>query len=310
MNIVLIAVFQASIFSIDGIGEDLSVFRTPFVEVAQKTSIEFAINPEFNILNQGGDFRGMFWTNPFSLSINVPLTKGFTIGAGNLQRIGQSFDGYLEQGDLGIHLVGKGGIDELYLNVSKSFEVGEIALRGSYLFGNSWEIWDYRMSSYSIIDTFDYQYHGRSLMGGIRFKLVKLSYEFLAKITSEGSAGDTVIELPERLSLGLSPALFDGRVDLLFEHSFWHEDKYSSPSRFKIYFAKNNFGIGYTFNPWYLDHVQEHGLDLSLSAPIKNLGTATFNLSCSFRNKDSLREFKIIPQVRLTLKEIFSRRSG
>lgn len=309
MGLILLAIIDASIFSIGGIGEDMSVFRTPFADVYQTARIEFALRPEFNILNEARDFRSIFWTNPFNFSITAPITKGFIFGLGNLERFNQSFDVYMVRDELEMHLNGEGGIEEIYANINNNFGIGEIAFRGSYLFGNASEIWDYYINNYSLVDTFLYKYRGKIFSGGIRLKFVSVFYESFGNIVMEKQDSDTTIELPDRLSVGLSPEISGRKVNLLFEHSFWHNNNdYRSPTRLKISFVKERLAVGYMFNPWYLKNIMEHGLDFSLNVPIKRLGSITLNFGCSLKNKDSLREFDISPEIKLTIHEIFARR--
>jgi len=310
MNLILLVLVNASIFSIDGLGQDMSVFRTPFLHVYERARIEFSLKPEYNILNEDDEFRGKFWTNPFNFSFASPVTKGFVLGLGNLQRFDQTFDVYYDRDDLDIYLESEGGIEEIYVNLNNHFGIGEIAFRGSYLFGNTSEIWNYYIGDYYSVDTFLHKYSGKIFCGGIRLKFVSVSYEFLGDIEWEKQNSDTTIDLPSRLSVGLYPEIFDGKVSLLFEHSFMSNDNedYRSPNRFKISFIKERFAIGYRYNPWYLKDVDEHGLDFSLNVPIQRLGSITLNLGCSLRNKGSLREINISPEIKLTINEIFARR--
>lgn len=310
MAIIVFVIFNASIFSLDGIGEDMSVFRTPFSDVYKKTHIDFSLNPEFHVLTEEGNFRGLFWTNPFYFSLTAPITKGFIFAVGNDERLSQAFDIYYEEGELKMHVVGEGGVEEVYVNVNKNFGSGEVALRGSYLFGNSWEAWNYTVRDFELLDSFLYKYHGKIFCGGLKFNMFSLSYEFLGDLIMEKESADTTIDLPERLSIGFSPPLFDGTMNFLYEHSFWGNNSrgYTSPHRFKIGFTKRNLSIHYLFNPWYLSEVKEHGIVLSFVAPIKNVGSLTLNFNSLLRVKGSLKEFKIIPQLKLTLAEIFSPR--
>jgi len=309
MTMTLLVLLNASIFSLNGIGEDLSIFRTPFLEVDQRTNIEFVLRPEFNILNESGSYRSIFWTNHFNFNLTAPLTKGLTMGIGNFERFDQSYDIYFDENDLKMHLIGKGGIEEFYANLNTNFRIGEIALRGSYLLGNAREIWNYDISNYVLTDTFLYKYHGKILCGGLRLDIISISYEGFGNIIMERVNSDTTIDLPERLSIGLSPYFGNSKINLMFERSFWQKgNNYISPNRFKIGFIKDRFALNYRYNPWYLDYVKEHGLDFSLLMPIKNLGSATLSLHCSLRSKGSLREFNIIPEFKFALREIFSRR--
>ena len=310
MSLILVALINASIFSIGGIGQDISVFRTPFLDVFKSARIEFILKPEFNILNKGSDFRSKFSTNPFNLNLAVPVTKGFVFGLGNRERFSQSFDVYFDRDALEMHVEGEGGIEEIYVNLNNNFGIGEIAFRGSYLFGNATEIWNYYIGDYYNVDTFLYKYWGKIFCGGIRLKFVSVSYEFLGDIEWEKQNFDTTIDLPSRLAVGLHPEIFGGKVDFLFEHAFWPGDNedYISPNRFKVSFIKERFAVGYRYNPWYLKDVNEHGLDFSLNIPIQRLGLITLNLGCSLRNKESLREINVSPEIKLTIHEIFARR--
>jgi hypothetical protein len=92
MGIITLFLVNASIFSINGLGEDLSVFRTPFVDYLRMAQVKFILQPELTILGENGDYRGVFWTNPFQISLSVPLGKGFFLTFANTERFGQSFD--------------------------------------------------------------------------------------------------------------------------------------------------------------------------------------------------------------------------
>jgi len=308
---VLIFLLNASLFSLGGIGEDLGVFKTPFLESSQRAAVEFVLRPEFNVLNEGSDFRSIFWTNPFDFNLTVPFGRGFIFSVGNSERYSQAFDVYLEEEDLGLHVLGKGGISEIYANVNNDFKVGQIALRASYLFGHPWEIWEYSISNYYLTDTFSYTYRGKIFGAGLRVAFVSVAYEGLGSVTTETVTIDTTIDLPDRLSIGVNPPLFGGKLGMMYEHSFWHRNtgqNYSSPHRFKIGFEKQRIGVQYFYNPWYLEDVTEHGINFSWAIPVRNVGSAKFNISCALRSRGDLREFIIIPELQFTLREIFALR--
>jgi hypothetical protein len=311
MTILLLTVISASLFSIGGLGEDLGVFETPFLKRDQRAVVEFLLKPEFNVLNKGGDFRSIFWTNPFDFSLTVPFGRGFIFSVGNCERYSQSFDVYLEEEDLKLHVLGQGGISEIYANVNNDFNIGQIALRAAYLFGHPWEIWEYSIDSYYLTDTFSYTYRGKIFSAGLRMAFVSVAYEGLGSMTMETATIDTTIDLPDRLSISANPQLFGGKIGVMYEHSFWHSNdnhNYISPHRFKIGFEKQRIGIQYFYNPWYLEDVTEHGINFSWAIPIRNIGSARFTISCAMRSKDDLREFKIIPELQFTLRELFALR--
>jgi hypothetical protein len=302
---------SASIFSIGGIGEDLGVFRNIFTEVDGRTQIKFALRPEFNVLNENGDLRGLFWTNPFYITLTFPVARGFIVGMGNLERLNQCFDIYYEENDFEIHALGEGGVEEIFLNLSNNFGGGEIALRGSYLFGNASEVWDYSVGEYALIESTFCNYRGKIVSAGLRYSLVSLAYEFLGDVVVENGDLDTTVSLPERLSVSVAPDVFGGTMSLSYEHSFWEKSdvsSYTSPHRLKIGFTKRSMSVYYLFNPWYLSEVTEHGVGISFTTPLRNVGMITFNLDSSLKIKGSVREFRITPQLQLTLEEIFARR--
>jgi len=306
MNLFLFIIINGSIFSIDGIGEDLSAFKTPFLGELNKAQIEFTISPEFDILNQGWDLRSIFWTNPFSFATKIPLGKGYTVALGNSERFNQAFDLYLEDELLDIHLVSKGGVEELHFQFNKTSRLTEIAFGGSYLFGGAQEIWDYHIGDYFTVDTFLYKYRGQVFYSGLKISLFSISYEGFGNLTMTKKRTDITLDIPERLSIGIAPEFKANKFNILFEHSFW--TNYNSPYRFIINFSRRNIALSYLFNPWYLDGVQEHGLISSCVIPIKKIGFCILNLRSCMKTKDSLREFRIIPEFRLTLEEIFARR--
>jgi hypothetical protein len=305
----IFVLISASVFSIGGLGEDMSVFTTPFTYARREAHIQIMLKPEFSVLNEGTDLRGIFWTNPFSFGFSVPVTKGFVLGVGNRERFNQSFDLYYEQDELNMHLNGDGGIEEAYVNLSKHFKGGEVALRGSYLFGNSSEVWNYTIDEYSLRDSFEYKYHGKMFSAGLRLFFFRIAYECCGDITMESAAKDSSVDLPARLTIGLDHALFNGNAYVLFERSFW-ADKYgyTSPNRIMIGYAKDRLSYTYMFNPWYLDDVVEHGVGLAWQIPIYRLGTLTLDCSCSLRMKGSVREFMIAPAIHLNIYELFIRR--
>lgn len=309
MNMILIALIHASIFSIAGIGEDRGILRLPFSIDPYSARIDFVFKPEFDIINKENNIRGLFWTHPFYFSFGVPVTKGFVFALGNLERFDQSFDVYYEEDELKMHVTSKGGIDEVYAQLSNSFGIGEVSLRGSYLFGNASEVWDYNVGDYALTDSFLYRYRGKIICGGVRVKFISLAYEGLGTVEMEKMDSDTSINLPERLSIGFNPEAFGGKVDVLLEHSFWSgNNDYRSPTRFKVGLRRERVGVAYMFNPWYLKEITEHGVSISFEIPIKQFGSIDLNLGCFLKYRGSLRELGFTPEFKLTFKEIFARR--
>ncbi|OPX18311.1 hypothetical protein BXT86_01850 [candidate division WOR-3 bacterium 4484_100] len=304
----LLLLVNASIFSLQGLGEDLGVYELPFVSSSKFGRIQFIISPEFTVLNESRDFRGIFWTNPFQFKIAVPVYEGFFLSAGNRERFNQNFDLYAENSNLRIHLLGSGGIEEIYGGVNKLFPWGGFAVQGSYLFGKNTEVWNYFISDYTIADTFTMTYEGFIFSAGIRLKIVDIAYEFLGSVTQKDDTSSSEIDFPERLSIGVSPDFKNIRLSLLFEHSFWEGDEYLSPNRFRCTIFKDNLSISYSFNPWYLSGVQENRLDLNLNIPIKKVGLVTAGLSNWLRCRGSIREFKFVPELKFTIRELFARR--
>lgn len=305
----IIALIGASVFSLNGLGEDMSVFRMPFTGIGSNTVISFHLKPEFTILNQGSDYRGIFWTHPFQFSLTAPIGKGFAVGFGNLERFDQSFDVYYQEDALDIYLEGAGGIDELYGTVANVFPAGEIVIRGSYLFGNATEIWQYSMGGYQLVDTFDYSYRGKAVCIGLRVKFISACYE-IGDVTVERPSTDTSLTLPQRLSLGVTPEIFGGRASLVFERAFWPGDSdHADCNRVKLGFHKKRIGVSYQFNPWYMGDITEHGVVFDYQVPLmRGAGSVSLQLGCMLRHKDDLNEFSISPGIHLTLRELFARR--
>lgn len=309
MGTLLLLLINASMFSIHGLGEDLSVFRTPFIEDDRLTQIGFSFYPEFNMLYADGNYRGIFWTNPLNFSISIPVAKGFTFVAGNRERFNQSFDIFYEDSILRVNQYGEGGIEEVYLVLSKNLGIGELLVNGSYLFGNSSEIWIYDMANHTLTDTFTYKYRGTIFGCGIRHRLFAVAYEGLGRVdaTQTDAENDSTFDLPGRLSIAVTPKLGSWQAAFMYEHSFWSED-YRSPNRFKFTLQRGNIEMAYRFNPWYIEDIDEHGLDLSVSVPFGRIGSASIGLYTKYRYGNALHELQIIPSLHLVLNEIFARR--
>jgi hypothetical protein len=309
MAILIALLVNASVFSINGIGEDLSIFRTPFLEQTGIGQIGFTLNPEYTLLHEAGDYRGVFWTNPLKLAISVPMIRGFSIMVGNLERYSQNYDIYLEDSSLQIHALGEGGIEEVYAGLNKKLGAFDVVATGSYLFGNAWEIWTYNIGGYTLIDTFYYRYRGRIFNLGLKHKLVSIAYEGFGTTRMIKVEEDTVnINLPQRLSILVSPQIGKWRVGLMYGHSFWSDEMYNSPNRFRISAKNGAVGFAYYYNPWYANDVTEHGVDFDLGIPLRNVGSAQLRITCAMRQKDGLREFKFAPSLTLVLNELFVRR--
>ncbi len=305
MMIVLSFLICASAFSISGIGEDMSVFSMPFNDIDTRTRIQFTFLPEFSVMREHGDFRSTFWTYRFRFYMAGPITQWLVLDAGNTERFDQSFDVYYEQDELALHVKAQGAVEEVYAGAGLRFNDIDLALRGSYLFGTAQELWNYSVGDYVIADTFMYQYRGKIFTVGARYRFLSCAYEFLGDYTVENI--DTLIELPSRLSVGLYHQFLGGDFELIAERSFWQET-YRSPTRFKLAYSKDRIGIAYLYNPWYIEGVSEHGLDVSYALPIYRLGTITFELCSALRSKNSLREVKISPRLVFTFDELFTSR--
>lgn len=309
---------SASVFSLGGLGEDQSVFRDDFVSRLNNAQIGFALRPEFEILNENTDIRGLFWTNPFIFNLKVPVTGTIIASVGNHERFNQAFDMYLENEQLNVHLVSEGGIEEAYGQINNRIgttgesgtPVAEIYFRGSYLFGGTRELWTYTIGDYSITDTFAYKYLGCTFAGGVSVSILSCAFEGLGFLDMDMNSGDTALskDMPERLSVGLHPNINEYQVDLVYEHSFWSDSNYRSVNRFQAGINKNNVGFAYAYNPWYIQDVTEHRLALNGRYGFKGLGFGELTVSAALRNKNSLREILIVPELKFVIEEIFARR--
>lgn len=309
MGILIALLVSGSVFSVDGIGRDLSAFRTPFLETQGIGQLAFTLNPEYTLLNQGGDFRGVFWTNPLKLSISVPVISGFTVMTGNLERFDQSYSIYLQDSTLRIHGLGEGAIEEVYAGFNKKMGPVDIVATGSYLFGTAWEIWNYSISGYTIVDTFLYHYRGRVFNLGLKHKILSVAYEGFGEVRMVKLEEDTLtIDLPQRLSIGVYPEIGKWPLGIVYEHSFWDDTVYNSPHRFRVSAHRGVFGVACYMNPWYIKDVTEYGLDISYAIPLRNVGSAQLKMAFSLRQKDGLREFHFAPRLTFVLDELFTRR--
>ncbi len=309
MVILLAFLINASIFSVGGVGEDLSVFRNPFVQRSSLARLGFSINPDYMLLNDSGEFRGVFWTNPINMSLAVPLVHGFGIMIGNLERFNQCFDVYLEDSSLQIHAVGEGGIEEIYAGLSKRLGPFDLATTGSFLFGNSWEIWTHSIGAYSLVDTFSYRYRGRIFSFGLRHDLFSIAGEAFGQVRIIYLPEDaTMIDLPERLSVGVYPRIAGWPFSIVYEHSFWYDDAFDSPHRFKISLDRRNLGFTYYFNPWYFNDVTEHGFAVQIGMPLRRVGSVSLMMEIAMRSRDGFREFSIKPNITFLLNELFALR--
>jgi hypothetical protein len=309
MAIVLAFLINASVFSIGGIGEDLTVFKRPFIERSRLARLGFMINPDYMLLNESGEFRGVFWTNPLKMSLSVPLPKGFDLMVGNRERFNQCFDVYLEDSTLRIHAVGEGGIEEVYAGLNKRLGPFDLVATGSFLFGSAWEIWTHSIGMYSLVDTFSYRYRGRIFNFGLKHALFSVAFESFGEVRKIYMPEETtMIDLPERLSIGVYPTIDEWSFGVVYERSFWNGDEFDSPNRFKVLLDRGSTRFSYYFNPWYFNDVAEHGLSAALALPLRNIGSIDVEMDLAMRSRDGLREFSISPKLTFVLNELFALR--
>jgi hypothetical protein len=309
MSIIIAFLINASIFSIGGIGEDLGIFHDPFMQGSHLARLGFTVSPEYMLLHDSGDFRGVFWSNPIKLSLAVPLIHGFGVMVGNRERFNQCFDVYLEDSSLQIHALGEGGVEELYAGLSKRLGDFELATSGSFLFGSAWEIWTHSIGSYSLVDTFSYRYRGRIFSFGLKHELFSVVYESFGRVRMIYMPEETtMIDLPERLSVGIYPKIAGWPLGAVYEHSFWSDTTFESPNRFKVFMNRSNVSLTYYFNPWYFNDVTEHGLVFEFGIPLRNIGSVSILMDFAMRSRDGLRELLVKPQLTFVLNELFALR--
>lgn len=309
MHIMVLVLTGASLFSIDGLGQDMSAFQTPYMYIGKYARIEFSVRPEWTVLRQENDIRSVFWSNPFHLSIIAPVYRGFAIAAGNRERLNQNFDVFLENDDLHLHVIGRGGVEEVFGSVGYKILLGEFVVQGSYLFGNTYETWDYRIEDYNLVDTFLYTYAGTVFSAGFLTRYLSCYYETFGFLDMTAPSRDTTFKLPERLGLGVHTRLLGGRVSGGYEYSRWQKDYgFRASHRFTIAYDRDRFGVGYRFNPWYLERVSEHGMDLSYKVPLPYLGMMRLHFDCALRQTGAVQEFMIAPQIELSIQELFAPR--
>ncbi|MCX7996046.1 MAG: hypothetical protein N3A65_09830 [candidate division WOR-3 bacterium] len=305
MNIILLSIFSASIFSLEGLGQEQVSFIYPFYGNLSLARIEISLRPEWNVLNEGKNIRGIFWTNPFYLDTKIPVHKRFTISFGTRERFSQVFDIYSVTNGLDMYVQGRGGIEEIYLQFNQCFNIAEIFCRGSYLYGNSREVWQYTIGGYSIADTFFYKNSGEIFSAGLKFLVFSIFYEGMGKLKVLKSI-DTTYNLPGVLGTGLEYRFKDWEYILSIEHTF--TDYFNPVNRFKIHVQKRNLGLYYAYNPWYIKGITEHRAGFSIPISIRNSGVILLNPAFGVRSKDSLKEFVFIPELKLVLEELFARR--
>jgi hypothetical protein len=213
---------------------------------------------------------------------------------------------YLENESLNLHVVSKGGVEEVFGTIGYHNTVGEVVVQGSYLFGNALETWDYTVQNYNLIDSLDYAYNGYIVCAGIYTNYISCYYETFGSLDMSKPTVDTTIDLPDRIGVGVHVPLIGGRVSAGYEYAWWDEQySYKNVHRFELTYDRKTYSIGYTYNPWYLERVQEHGLDLSYKVPLPNLGMMRVHLVCAFRETDNVQEFMIAPQIELSIRELF-----
>ncbi len=306
INIILFFIFNASVFSIEGLGQEQNIFVDPFYGRIDLAQIEFSLRPEFNILNESSDMRGIFWTNPFLLNMKIPVYKGLIFSLGSMEHFNQSFDIYSEKEELKMYVQGRGGIEELYLQLNQSLSIAEVFFRGSYLYGSSREVWNYTIGGYSVADTFLYKYSGGILSAGLKLFAFSCFYEGLGRLNMEKSSYDTTYDLHQILGVGIKEEFRNWKISLLFEYLFGGD--FESTRRLKGSIARGNFGFSYAYNPWYLSGIKEHSLAICIDVPIGGFAKFSFNPDFGVRMKGSLREIVFAPQVQLLLEEVFARR--
>jgi hypothetical protein len=306
MNIIVLILTSASVFSVGGMGEDMSVFRLPFYGLQNEAQLQFVITPEFDIIARDGVFRNRYWTNPFVLNLLIPVTDRILLSTGNAERFDQSSDIYMERDPLSMHLLAQGGIEEFHLQVNANLPFAEFFGSGSYLFGTAREIWEYTVGNYLSVDTFNYEYSGTVFSAGFRYRFCAIACEGLGRVVMSRSEGDSTIALPQRLTFGLTPVLGEYKLKIVFERSIWSGQ--DSPNRLQLGVSRGGYQIDYRFNPWYYNGIQEHGITAGRVIPLKNIGFIGIDLQASYRSHAGLTEIKIVPELKLTLEEIFSRR--
>lgn len=305
MTILLLLLTGASVFSVGGMGEDMAAFRMPFYGPLDKARLEFTLSPEFDIMTEAGDIRNRFWTNPFLLNFRIPLNKTLALTLGNAERFNQSSDVYLDRDPLTMHLRADGGVDEVECRINANLPIAEFFGGGSYIFGASREVWEYDVGDYSAVDTFQYQYRGRIFSAGLRWRSFGVAYEGLGRVTMVKADADSAFDLPQRLSIRLTPAFGTYKLLLEFEHSLWTDNM--SPYRVRLGLSRAANRLAYTYNPWYYNGIQEHGFDAGRVFSIRNIGFIDFDLNVAYRSHGTVKEFKVVPEIKLTLEEIFSR---
>jgi hypothetical protein len=309
MNFMILFLTSASLFSIDGLGQDMSAFQTPFMYIGKYTRIEFTVRPEWTLLRQGSDIRSVFWSNPFQFYITAPVYRGFAIAAGNRERFNQNFDVRRANDDLRLHVISRGGVEEVFGSVGYGLPLGEFVVQGSYLFGNTYETWDYTIGDYNLVDTFLYKYTGEVFSAGFTTKYVSCYFETFGTLDMTRPSMDTTFDLPQRFGIGVHALVLGGHVSAGYEYSWWQEEYgFQNPHRFSIAYDRDTYGFGYRFSPWYLERVSEHGVDLSYKVPLPYLGMMRLHLDCAVRQTDNVQEFMIAPQIELSIRELFVKR--
>ncbi len=318
----IIAFCQAtSVFSTNELGEDLGIFKYPFFEPANKSAIIFGIRPVYNLLYQDGNYRGVFWINPFHFSLNIVLPAQSALGVALSERFDQNFDIYTNidtnsSYHFQRHIISRGGINELNISLTKIW--ADHLLTGfaiTPLFGSTEELWEFNLinSGYTVSDTISYNYTGLLYTAGLGLKTKRgqincygeFGPELTAKSFVRGDEHTERVGLPRRFGAILALNFANYGAILQIEKSLWQQNHLNDAWRFKLGLATGSNDLSYQFNPWYIKGVNEHCLSFSKMLPVAKLGRFIIVLNLAIKNRENLYEVTFNPSLFLSFEEIF-----
>jgi len=365
--IIFKSMFGQSFFSMKGFGEEilwtdasasglgglvsLSRENPAFPIVLNKTSFYATVLTGFVYGQQGNSSRMIYDIRPLDINGKIPLPLKFRVGLKLSEIFNQNFDIYSDSIPFSgywtrRHIIGRGGIYRLGVNVGKSFFNEKLAfgLEYSKLFGQGLEQWYFEVlnGNYITLDTVTTSYSAHSLRFGVNTNLSFVTLGIITEdilpgiINSKVISHNTIVDSTTDLKFNLPYSIgFGLGFDKLSRTNFYLDVLYKNWSKTKIadsLTSKFNNSMKYSLavEHWLADYhplrvglryytsylsdrsgwqIKEYALSCGSSVPIPKFGYFDYSLEMIKRQGKEVKETIARINFSLSFEEVWKKRT-
>ncbi len=319
MNLIVFFLLTQSFFNPNFLGQekDKFLFKKENLFFTPKTKVFFSLGNYFSLGIENKEKRMVFNFQPEEFYFFIPFLKTYQIGLKIDEYLNQEYDIYYQPENFKKegyfwHITSKGGIYNLGVILTKTFNNFLFFGEGNYNLGNNLEIFTVEKNKIPFAcETISYEYTGRNFKSGFLLKLERFSFGFQTGFLKEIKKRKNSKRYFLKPDFNISFTLYLKNNLQFTSNYFYQEDSSIFPLKntlslsFNFPFLKkiNTIDIGFS-----LKEIKGIHFGLLSEIVIKNYGNFYPELLINYHKKKNLSEFLFTFKFNIFFEEFWKKR--